>query len=143
MRHLENGGAIFLFPRGNVEPDPAVSPGAAESLAGWSSSIELFLRRVPNTQTVVAIASGMLSAGWYKNPLINLWTKYEQRQKVAEIFQIAAQLWTGRTPAVTPTVSFSMPFNISDLGGEGSLEGELLASLIAQARRMLLTQPHV
>jgi len=24
IRHLEKGGAIFLFPRGNVEPDPAV-----------------------------------------------------------------------------------------------------------------------
>ncbi|HSB65637.1 MAG TPA: 1-acyl-sn-glycerol-3-phosphate acyltransferase [Anaerolineales bacterium] len=141
VRHLESGGAIFLFPRGNVEPDPAVSPGAIESLAGWSTSIELFLRRVPQTITVVAVAKGMLSPGWYKNPLINIWKKYEQRQKVAEIFQIASQLITGKTPAVTPTVYFASPRTIIELGGLQSPEGGLTASLVAQARQMLENLP--
>lgn len=143
IRHLEQGGALFIFPRGNVEPDPAVAPGAEESLSGWSPSIELFLRKVPQTISVVGIASGMLSAGWYKNPLINLWKKYEQRQKVAEVFQIAAQLTTGKTPAVTPTISFSLPLSLTDLGGESSPHGALLAGITVQARRMLHDQPDV
>jgi hypothetical protein len=143
IRHLQNGGAVLIFPRGDVEPDPAVSPGAEQSLAGWSSSIELFLRRVPQTNTVVAIASGILSKSWFKNPLINLWKKYEQRQKVAEIFQVSFQLLTGKIPNVKPKVSFSAPLTISDLGGEDAPEGLLLAGLIEQARRLLLNHPHV
>jgi hypothetical protein len=137
IKHLENGGAIFLFPRGNVEPDPRVSPGAIQSLAGWSSSIELFLRKVTQTSTVVAIASGMLSGKWFKNPLIKLWKKYEQRQKVAEIFQIATQLLTGRPTNAMPMVSFSAPLSMTELGGESSPEGTLIASLIAQASNLL------
>ena len=143
IRHLQNGGAVLVFPRGDVEPDPAVSPGAEHSLAGWSPSIELFLRRVPQTMSVVAIASGILSRSWYKNPIVNLWKKYEQRQKVSEIFQVSFQLLTGRTPNVKPMVSFSTPLTITDLGGEQAAEGRLLMSLIEQARRLLQSHPLV
>lgn len=143
IRHLQNGGAVLVFPRGDVEPDPAVSPGAEESLAGWSASIELFLRRVPQTLSVVAIASGILSKSWYQNPLINLWKKYEQRQKVAEIFQISTQLLTGRNPNVKPLISFSAPLTIAELGGESAVEGTLLVCLTEQARSLLQRHPHV
>jgi len=142
IRHLHMDGSILIFPRGNVEPDPAVSPAAEKSLAGWSPSVELFLRQVPKTMTVVAIASGMLSAGWYRNPLVRIWKKYEQRQKVAEIFQIASQLLTGKTPAATPRVSFSSPLAITDLGGENAPGGALLTGLIAEARGLLTQPPH-
>jgi hypothetical protein len=143
IRQLNDGGAVLLFPRGDVEPDPAVSPGAEQSLLGWSPSIELFLRRVPQTISVVAMASGVLSARWYKNPLINLWKKYEQRQKVAEIFQVSAQLWTGKVPDVTPMVTFSSPLTIADLGGVDSPEGTLSKNLIDQARQLLVKHPHI
>ncbi len=141
IRHLEQGGAILIFPRGDVEPDPAVSPGALRSMEGWSPSIELFLRRVPSTTMVVALASGMLSGGWYKNPLINLWKKYEQRQKVAEVFQIASQLVTGQTPHATPTVTFSPPLTLAELGGAGAAQGALLAGVIERAKKLLLSTP--
>ncbi len=141
IRHLKQGGSIFLFPRGNVEPDPLVSPGALQSLDGWSPSIELFLRQVPETTTVVASAWGMLSSRWYKNPLINCWKKYEQRQKVAEIFQIASQLFTGKTPSATPSVKFSTPLSLADLGGENAPQGTLLAKLVARERQMLADLP--
>jgi hypothetical protein len=143
IQHLKNDGAILLFPRGEVEPDPVVSLGAEQSLSGWSPSIELFLRRVPQTISVVAIASGMLSGKWFKNALIKRWKKYEQRQKVAEIFQIASQLLTGVKPVATPKVSFSSPLAIDDLGGEEAPDGVLLASLTAQARGLLSHHPHI
>ena len=143
ITHLKNGGALFLFPRGNVEPDPAVSPGAEQSFAGWSPSIELFLRSVPETLSVVAIASGVLSAKWFKNPIIKLWKKYEQRQKVAEVFQIASELLTGKEPSATPLLSFSPPLTIDQLGGVSAPDGILLESLISQACSLLVTHPHV
>jgi hypothetical protein len=142
IRQLRNGGAVLIFPRGDVEPDPAVSPGAEQSLAGWSPSIELFLRRVPETISVVAIASGVLSSRWYKNPLINIWKKYEQRQKVAEIFQIATQLLTGKTPDTMPFITFSPPLSVAELGGVDSPEGTLLKSLTDQAASLLQLHPH-
>ena len=138
IQHLKNGGAILIFPRGNVEPDPDVSHGAEESLSGWSPSVELFLRQVPETVCVIAIASGMLSGKWFKNPLIKIWKKYEQRQKVAEIFQIAAQLLTGKKPTITPKISFSAPVMIADLGGEEAPDGAILAKLIARAKQLLV-----
>jgi hypothetical protein len=137
IRHLEQSGAILIFPRGNVEPDPAVSPASLDSLAGWSPSIELFLRRVPQTITVVAAAWGMLSAGWYKNPIVRLWKVYEQRQKVAEIFQVASQLITGRTPSATPTVKFGFSLSVADLGGLATAQGTLLEGIVERECEML------
>jgi len=137
IQHLKGGGSILIFPRGNVEPDPAVSPGAEQSMEGWSESVELFLRHVPQTTTVIAIASGMLSAAWFRNPLMKLWKKYEQRQKVAEIFQIASQLFTGKAPAVTPAVLFSPPLQVEELGGTGAPQGAILSALISHARHLL------
>jgi len=141
LQHLKNGGALFIFPRGNVEPDPAVSPGAVQSLSGWSPSIELFLRRVPETTTVVAISRGMLSAKWFRNPMIRLWKKVEQRQKVAEIFQITTQIMTKVKPAAIPEVTFSTPLSVDDLGGQAAVEGDLLIGIIAHARQMLAGYP--
>jgi hypothetical protein len=140
---LKSGGVLVIFPRGNVEPDPTVSPGAEQSLSGWSPSLELFLKKVPQTTSIVTIASGVLSKKWFKTPLIKLWKKYEQRQKVAEIFQIATQLITGKMPKSTPMVSFSVPLSIDDLGGADSQEGTLLASIIEQARILLANHPQV
>lgn len=42
IRHLRAGGALLLFPGGRLEPDPACLPGAWESLATWSHSVEVF-----------------------------------------------------------------------------------------------------
>jgi hypothetical protein len=92
---------------------------------------------------VVAIASGVLSGKWFKSPLIKRWKKYEQRQKVAEIFQIATQLLTGKKTATTPTVSFSPPLSIDDLGGVDAPDGALLKSLTDEARQLLLSHPQV
>jgi hypothetical protein len=142
LKQLNQGGAILIFPRGNVEPDPAVSPGAEEYLEGWSSSIELFLRRVPETISIVAVASGILSAKWYNNPIIKRWKKFEQRQKVAEIFQVATQLLSGRKPKIAPKFTFSEPLTVRELGGVESAEGTLLAGLTNQAKNLLLQHPH-
>ncbi len=141
IRHLQNGGSILIFPRGNVEPDPTVSPGAELSLAGWSASLELFLREVPQTQSVVAMASGILSRRWFKNPLIQMWKQYERRQKVAEIFQIANQLLTGKKPSSIPKVNLSRPLSVHDLGGMDAPAGSLLCAFIQQARELLKDHP--
>jgi hypothetical protein len=134
IRHLRQGGALLIFPRGQVEPDPAVTPGALPDLERWSPSLELFLRKAPQTRLVVSIVSGVLSAGWFQHPLIRLWRQPEQRQKVAEIFQVIQQLlWPGSQQPV-PAVSFSPPLAYADLAAAGEAPGFLLAALVRQAR---------
>ncbi len=60
IQHLKDGGAVLIFPSGQIDPDPAVLPGAREALEKWSKSIAIMLRRVPETRLVSAITSGVL-----------------------------------------------------------------------------------
>ena len=68
-RHLRKGGAVITFPGGRIEPDPAVLPGAAEALGAWSSSVDLFVRLVPDLTVVPAVVSGVISPSALRNPL--------------------------------------------------------------------------
>jgi hypothetical protein len=52
VRHLRSGGAVLTFPGGRIEPDPAVLPGAVETLGRWSSSADLFARLAPGLTVV-------------------------------------------------------------------------------------------
>ena len=54
-RHLRGGGAVLTFPGGTIEPDPAVLPGAVESLGRWSSSADLFARLAPDLAVVPVV----------------------------------------------------------------------------------------
>ena len=50
IQALNDDMAVIIFPKGLLEPDPALIPGAVESLKGWSDSIGVFLNKVPKTQ---------------------------------------------------------------------------------------------
>ena len=133
LRHLLDGQALLLFPRGDVEIDPALSPEAFQGIDRWSSSLELYLRRAPETQLIIAIVGGVLSARWFNNRLVRLWKKAEQRQKVAEIVQVAEQLVLSRKPSLRPKVLFSPPLVFPQAGGPG----ELMRTLTGTARDQL------
>jgi hypothetical protein len=60
-RHLRGGGAVLTFPGGKIGPDPALLPGAVESLGGWSASVDLFARLAPDLTVVPAVVSGVVS----------------------------------------------------------------------------------
>ena len=68
-RHLRASGAVITFPGGRIEPDPAVLSGAAEALADWSGSVDLFARLVPNLTVVPAVVSGVISPSALRNPV--------------------------------------------------------------------------
>ena len=143
LRHLRQGGALLIFPRGDAEPDPAVSPGALESLELWSSSLDLFLDKAPQTQTVISVVSGVLSPHWFHSRVLRLWKRPEQRQKIAEILQVVQQLVWHKHPLLTPTVTLSLPLTTEALG-EGVSPPELyLQAITARARQMLVDQAAV
>ena len=136
VRQLKDGGALFLFPGGIVDPDPAFMPGAVESLERWSPSLELFLRRVPETQVVVAIVSGVLSRGWFNSPVTWVRQERKDRQKVAEACQVAQQLFWPHSIRLRPFVTFDRPLAVPQLSRDGAA-GAWLAAIQERARLLL------
>ena len=117
-RHLMGGGAVLTFPGGEIEPDPAVLPGAVESLERWSESLDLFARLVPGLTVVPAAVSGVLSPTALRNPLILVRRRPRDREWLAATLQML-------TPAlrnVSTRVAFGRPVH----AGEGIIREPVL-----------------
>jgi Acyltransferase len=87
-RHLKRGGAVLTFPGGEIEPDPAVLPGATEALMRWSASLDLFARLVPELTIVPAAVSGVLSPSALRNPLVLVRRRSRDREWLAATLQM-------------------------------------------------------
>ena len=115
LRHLEEGGCLLLFPAGRLEPDPAVLPGAASSLSSWHRSIELFLRKVPNTAMVPVIVSHILLPRFVNHVLAASRRSAADRQRTAEMLQILSQVVRRNRYVLSPRISFGEMCNYQEL----------------------------
>jgi len=134
IRHLREGGALLIFPTGLVDPDPDLWDDAADHLERWSPSLEVFLRHVPETRLVLAIASGVISPHWARHPLARLGRDGHQRRRLAEFLQVIAQLLRPGKDLYTTRLSFGPPLSFNELGGT---EGPILQNIVARARTLL------
>ena len=133
VQHLKDGGALLLFPLGEVEPDPAFMPGAAETMAGWSHSIEILLRKVPETRLVIEIASGVLLPRFVYNPITRLRRMPYHQQKLGELLQIFQQMLAPKSvEKINMHISFSKPIRLAELP-----PGEVMPAVIRRARLAL------
>jgi hypothetical protein len=132
IRHLQAGGAVLTFATGLVDPDPASTPGSEETLQTWSKSLEIFLRKAPQTQVVPAIVSGILSRRSLKTPLLALARQDWEKRKLAEIFKIIQLMVFHRPSGDIPCISFGQPFRIAGLD-----QAEIISAIIAQAGCLL------
>jgi hypothetical protein len=132
IEHLGRGGALLLFARGDVEPDPEVSPGAAEAIQDWSRSIEIMLREVPECRLQAAIVSGVLIRRFIKSPIVRIRRTPARRQKLAEVLQLFQQVISPRSVRTHAHISFATPVAGKDLGGD-----ELMPAVIRIARELL------
>lgn len=130
--HLKRGGALLIFAHGDVEPDPELSPGASQAIQDWSRSIEIMLRKVPETWLQVTIASGVLMSKFVHNPIVKIRKTAVRRQKLAEVLQICQQMVFPRSVQTHVHISFAKPARGKDLGGE-----ELMPAVVQIARRLL------
>lgn len=76
------------FPGGQIEPDPALHPDAADSLKRWSDSIDLLARLVPELTVLPVAVSGVISPNALRSPLARLYRTDKQREWVAATLQV-------------------------------------------------------
>jgi hypothetical protein len=132
IAHLKNGGAILLFAHGEVEPDPGFMPGARESIEEWSRSIEVMLRKVPETRLVIATVSDALLPRFIHHPFTLLRKAPAKRQKLGEVLQVIMQMLSPEKLEVRPRITFSKPMTVSDLGA-----GKYMSVIVARAQKQL------
>jgi hypothetical protein len=132
--HLQNGGALLIFPSGRIDPDPELSPQDAADFGRWSNSVALMLKRVPQTQVLVTIVSGVLSAKWRWNPLVRLMGDDFKQRSVAEVLQVIESIIIPRLTKLEPRLSFSDPLTTDELA---QVDQDLLKGMVNRARCLL------
>jgi 1-acyl-sn-glycerol-3-phosphate acyltransferase len=115
IRQLHAGGTVLLFPRGALEPDPAMFPGAIQALADWSESIAVFIRQVPQAWVLPVLVRGVRSAASFHNPLTRLYRAQSDRERVAAVLQVLFPQYQN----VTIHVTYGMPVRAAALAQHG------------------------
>lgn len=131
IRHLRTGGALLIFPRGSIEPDPALMPHPDAEFDHWSRSLEIFMQRVPQLQILITIASGVISRSAMRHPITWFRRNRPDRQRLAFLYQLARQMLSGRESFdLTPRITFG-----EILAGKNN--EHVLAQIEQAARRTL------
>lgn len=134
IRHLQDGGALLIFARGEIEPDPDFMPHADAEFGLWSRSLEIFLKRVPQTQVMVTIVSGVIARAAFRHPFTWFRRQRPDRQRLAFMLQIMRQTLAGKEIfGLVPRVSFGDLIGLSDT----KTPEQVLANITASAERLL------
>jgi hypothetical protein len=133
IRHLQEGGTGIIFPSGRVDPDPQLSGEGLNKFEDWSASLDLILRKVPETQLSISIVSGVIAPEFLRSPLIRVIGEPWRQQKLAEILQVIQQLVFNRKFDLKPIITFGNPNTGEDLMQKFELV-ELRAAILAEAR---------
>jgi hypothetical protein len=119
--HLRANGAVLTFPGGEIEPDPAVLPGALEALDRWSTSIGVFARLMPTGCIIPVIVSGVLAPKATHHLLTRIRRRTKDRERLGATLQILTSVvFPGLWPDlwnVTVHVRFAPPIQTTDLIG--------------------------
>lgn len=136
IRHLQAGGALLYIGAGQLDPDPAVYPNAAEHIEEWLTGIDFFFRHVPGLRLMPTIVSAVVSPKWARSPITYLRRKDVDKRRLVEFGQgIIQMLFPGKL-MFTPYVSFAPPVTIEILRSESSQEN-LLPAVITRTKALL------
>lgn len=137
-QHLSEGGILLQFGSGLIEPDPAIQPIDDAVFEKWSSSIEIFLHKVPETQIVPTIASNVLLKRFNQHPLTRLRRSEMDRRRLAEFMQVIQQLLFPKSVQAEPNISFGVPFDLETLQKKNS-SGRIMPAVLARIKDQLVT----
>lgn len=128
LRHLRAGKSLLLYPRGEIEADPALYLEAAlETLPQWSRSVELLARHVPGLAIVPVAVGGVISRAALQNPIVRRYRDHDKRHFLAATFQMMFPCY--RDPVVV--LCFG-----SALRGDCATRARVLAQMAALLRRV-------
>jgi len=115
IHHLKKGSAILIFARGGIEADPAFMPEADAEFDKWSRSLEIFLRKVPQTQILVTMVSGVITKSAMSHPITRFREIRPDRQRLAFMYQMIRQILSGKEIfGLTRRVTFGELININN-----------------------------
>ena len=138
INHVKDGGCLVLYPTGILDPDPEVMDGAFLALNKWSRSIELILRRTPDSQLQIAIVSGVVLGSTMKSPITRFAKEEWKKQRLAEYMLVARQVISGVKIDVVPKVSFGNPFLVEQYQ-DISIGRTITEDIIDMAKKQLST----
>lgn len=136
--HLKAGGAALTFPAGQIEPDPAVYPGALAALDNWTDSAGVFVRFAPETRILPVLVSRVLWDKAVRHPLTRLKKPGPEREKLGAAFQLLAQILLDVRP-VTVTVRIGEPVCADEIGSTDT--AAIHAKVIERMRGLLENLP--
>ena len=136
IQHLKSGGALLTFGTGIIEPDPAIASGTETAIEAWSPSVEVMVRKAPETRLCLAIASGVVAAKFAPSPLTRLRREPVDQRRIAEFTQVISQMISPRVVQPNVRLSFAPPVTIETLSAESG-GGRLLPAIKARAQRLL------
>ena len=111
-QHVQQGGALLLFPGGNIEPEPAFEARADERLGTWHRSLDLLARWTPELRVVPMAISGILHPASNRS-LIKRLLKIESA-KERENLAVAIRLFLPRLRTRRVSITFGAPLAAID-----------------------------
>jgi len=136
VTHLRAGGALLTFPAGEIEPDPAVLPGAVKALGCWSGSSIAFLRIVPDSVVVPLIVSGVLARQAQRNPLTLLRRRRMDRERLAAMLQVLVHTLVPSAWRARVRVDAARPFTGRELLARGEGARDAITEAVARLLRL-------
>jgi hypothetical protein len=107
---LQDGKSIIMFPKGNLEPDPAFHHGVIESLQDWSRSIGVFLSKAPETILQPLLISNVVNPRAWNHILVRVAKTTKLRHQIAMVYQTAMQ-------RIFPKGDWKMPVIVNTIKG--------------------------
>jgi hypothetical protein len=135
--HLRQGGIMLQFGSGLIEPDPSHHPISDGVFEKWSPSLEVLLRKVPETRVVPTIASNVLLEKFEKHPLTQLRKDEMDKRRLAEFMQVIQQLVFPRSVQASPKISFGEPFMLKEIL-EMSSDRRIMPAVIQRMRDQMV-----
>jgi hypothetical protein len=135
--HLRNGGAALTFPAGQIEPDPDVHKGAAESLRSWTDSVGIFVRMAPETAVLPVLVRGVIRKKTAHHPLTYLRQAREEREQLAAALQLLAHVML-KQKDVHVRVQIGNPIYTAELG---STETKVIHQAVLAEMKQLIENP--
>ena len=134
--HLHAGGSLLQFGSGTIDPDPAISNLSEDELQKWSPSLEIMLRKAPDTRLVLAVVSGVVLKRFAEHPLTRLRRTPLEVRRLAEFIQVIQHLLRPDSVKIQAHLSFAPPVTLETLQGESG-GGRLLPVILARERALM------